>query len=327
MTGYRFRGSPVLFVLTLMLHGPGCGDDTCASEDNEAILTDAHNYSYDGTMDVQPYDLAEIDMDAGPFDLSFTWSELTTDMQGHALDPATDVQSTTLAVFPNLSQDEVETRLAQNTMYQSDMGLFGAALTDGGSSVSLSDHTVMGNDIDIEQYFVDGYGTWLFTLNTGTTAAENTRMAAFLVPVPGEKSTALALSDDSAIVEVEANLSDLQVQRAEPDQSFVADWRDVTSTGQGLELNQGVIDQVMVAWYAELEPADLEAEFMDIELLADEIWSLEVSGVSSADLAELEGASGNFGGISDQGTWILALRCTSCPSPAPPFLTRLEVCE
>ena len=69
-----------------------------------------------------------------------------------------------------------------------------------------------------------------------------------------------------------------------------------------------------------------EAQFMDLERDAAEIWSLDLDGGVEADLADLQGDTA-FNGFTDQGTWWLGFRCSGCTHPAPRFLTRVVLGE
>ncbi|NOY25778.1 MAG: hypothetical protein GXP62_07875, partial [Oligoflexia bacterium] len=74
-------------------------------------------------------------------------------------------------------------------------------------------------------------------------------------------------------------------------------------------------------------PAELEDTFLDLELITDDLWHFPVAGGTGLSLSSDTSAEGNFAGLSSDGTWILALQCTTCANPAPPFLTVLKVCE
>ena len=76
----------------------------------------------------------------------------------------------------------------------------------------------------------------------------------------------------------------------------------------------------MLAQYDTATVADLEADFLHIEDLADRLFYGDVSGKGEFDLAELVDQDGNAFESVDSGLSLLALRCGSCISPAPLFL-------
>ncbi|MCP4810359.1 MAG: hypothetical protein GY884_33900 [Proteobacteria bacterium] len=99
------------------------------------------------------------------------------------------------------------------------------------------------------------------------------------------------------------------------------DWSALTTTGQGYDFVYSDADGLMLGFYEGLTPADLEGQFLDLELVATELWNMEIDAGTSASLNGLEGFQGF---TRTDGTWILALRCSTCPNPAPLFLTVLE---
>ena len=64
-------------------------------------LTDANNYTYQGTLDAPSTPVKEL------ADIRISWASLSTDLQCHDLDPVADIDNTVLLVFPYLSQEEV----------------------------------------------------------------------------------------------------------------------------------------------------------------------------------------------------------------------------
>lgn len=295
-------------------------DDDTADDDVASTLTlsDSQNYSFEGTLDIQPYDLAD------GSDPLFDWSGLETDLQGHALDPVADVDQVTIVVFRYLSEGEVEEKLSSNTLEQVDVGLFASVDPGGATSARLSDLTLMGNDIDVEQYFVEGYGTWLVSLATGSTPGVGTRMAAFARPVPSEVETTLTFAEDSTVLDFTVDLASLSPLAAPAGVAeLTVDWSGVDTDGLGNPFQADSVDRVMVGLYASLTPADLETQFLDLEIVADSLWRLDVSGGTEAALGQATGDT-PFPGFDSAGIWVLALQCTSCANPAPPFLTLVE---
>jgi hypothetical protein len=79
------------------------------------------------------------------------------------------------------------------------------------------------------------------------------------------------------------------------------------------------IDRLMLARYT-LSLEDLEARFLELEDLAEEMYIVDVAGLGSYDLMELEG----FAGFEGEGTWLLAMRCSTCVNPSPQFVGLFE---
>ncbi len=298
------------------------GPDPCEEASASILLADENNYSFDGALDiastpVQP--LADIVID---------WGAMAHDLLGHEIDPVGEIDVAATIVFGGLTEEEVEQGLSLGNLDQAEMTIFANQQPGDATSVLLSDMFMFQNDFDIETYLEPGSGTWLIALTTGTTPGVGTRMAAFLEPVDGESNTTLTITDTSTVLDFEADLSSLDgvyVPAGEP--ALSVDWSEVTTDGQGTELLEGTVDQVMLGHYASMEIADLEAQFLDIELIADELYSHDLQSGAELDLSLLQDDGGGaFPGIDGEGTWLLALRCTSCVNPAPPIITILHPC-
>jgi hypothetical protein len=284
------------------------------------LLQDDHNYGFSGQLEIDAIALKELS------DPVFDWSELTTDLQGHSLDPVDDVDSASVVVFRDLSEEDVEWGLSTNTLDQSSVALFVSLEIGSSTQAQLSDFTLFGNDVDVEQYFEEGYGTWLLTLNTGTEPGVGTRIAAFISPSAEAEDERLDLVDGTASLTVDASLTGLTgpaIPAQDPE--VIIDWSKVLTDGQGGEFQPGSIDLVTIGRYDDMSAEELEADFLDLELLADEQWELHLYGTEAA-LGELSNETGNFPGVEPDSTWVLALRCSLCTNPAPPFLTLLETC-
>ncbi len=289
----------------------------CAGHET-LLLEDANNYGFASELDLRSYELA------APGDPSIDWSALSADLQGHALDPVQDVLTLAVIVLAGLSEEEVEVGLARDSLLQSEVTLYVSGQPGSVTSMALSELTVMGNDIDVESYFVEGSGSWLVALSDSEVPGIGNRMAAFLRPSAASEEQRAELQDDSASLQLEVDLQSLVPAPAPADEpSLTLDWAALSQDGQGQPWT-GKADQLLLARF-DASLAELEAGFMDLELLADPLWTLDFGGGSSADLSQLADTSPPFTGIDDSGTWLLALICSGCTNPAPLFLTVLEV--
>jgi hypothetical protein len=319
MTPHKYLLLALAFSLVPLL--PGCPEET-EEVSGDLVLIDANNYSFDGLMNISSYPAAELT------DVLIDWSAVDTDLQTHPMDPETDVNTMSLVVFTYLTHEEVEIGLSQNTLQQADVGLYLFTDVTGQTSESMSECTLFGTDVDVETYFELDYGqSWLITLSKGSTPGVGTLMAAFLDPTPGEENTEVILDNESTTLTVDVDIMSATALPAPADTALTIDWTGLTIDGQGNEMKMGDIDQVMVGYYASLTPTDLEDNLLDLEYVHDGMWYLDLTaGGTTAELSTLTDDDGNaFTGITAEGTWILALRCTTCPNPAPPFLTVFEV--
>ncbi|MFN7143462.1 MAG: hypothetical protein ACK4YP_06795 [Myxococcota bacterium] len=290
-------------------------DAPAAAADGSVPLGDANNFSYVGTLDAPSFAVAE------RADVSLSWERLATDLRCNGLDPVADIDNTALLVFPYLTEEEVERGLSEDTMEQADLGVYLSYAPGDATSVSLSQMSFFGTDAEIEAQFEAGSGTWLVLLTTGTSVAVGARMLAFLTPTVDATAVAAEVDDGCAVLDFSADLASLAPVPVLRDGPWRLDWSALTRNGQGGAFVPTRVDGLMVARFD--EPVDaLEASFLDLELLAEETWSYPVAGGTSADLGAL--AAGGFPGFHGDGTWALALTCSTCPNPAPLFLTRVQ---
>lgn len=280
-------------------------------------LVDDHNYAYDSTIDVPQVATA-----AGA-DLTLSWAGLTEDMQCHDIAPVQDVDNVAVLVFSNLTQPEVAEGLNNDTLQQADLSVYISAEPGNATNIDLSELTFYGTDPKILPFTTPDSGTWLALLTSGTQIAVGTRAMKFFTPTKGEENTTVALNDACGMLEFSVELEALEEVPVNVEGPWIIDWSALTLSGQGYPISLGNIDRVMVAWFAEQELAGLEEKFLDLELLADRLWSMELDGGAGAELEGLTDSSTGapFDGFTEDGLWMLALRCSTCPNPAPQFLT------
>ncbi|MFZ5481729.1 MAG: hypothetical protein ACOZNI_33515 [Myxococcota bacterium] len=310
-----------LLLLACVADPPAADDDGGEPRpDVPVALTDASNYRFEGTLDGPTLTFAEHSV------ATVTWADLTEDLQCHALDPVTDVDNVAILWFRDLAEADVEQGLADGTLQQVDLTVYLSYEPGDGTSASLEDVTFFGTDADIEAEFAEGSGAWLFLLTTGTTVGAGARMLAFLEPRADEVATERALNDGCAVLDYTVELTSLTPARIREEGPWEVDWSAVETNGVGQDFVTTDVSEVMLAWFADLSLAELEEDFLDLELLADRTWRGEHAGGTSADLAALvDDADGTpFAGFEGEGTWVLALRCDTCPNPAPLLLTVLE---
>ncbi len=284
-------------------------------------LTDASNYRFVGLLDGPSYPVQE------GADISVSWAALADDIQCHAVDPVGDIDNIALMVFPYLSEAEVEEGLSEDSLTQVDLGVYLSHEPGDATQAVLSDLTFFGTPADIQTELFAGSGAWMLLLTTGIEVGIGALTFAFIEPDPDSSQTTVSLDQGCGVLDYTADLSS-----AEP----VAvsgvpwlDWSGVTTSGQGLDFQRLDVTEVMVARYADLSPAELETQFLDLEQLADDFWTLEHASGTAADLSQLVNrddgsAFSGFDGSEADGTWLVALRCAHCANPAPLYLAVLE---
>ncbi len=293
------------------------GEAPDPAADGSIVLTDANNYAFSGTLDGPSFAVAE------RADVTLDWSALTTDLQCHALDPVADVDNVALLNFPYLTEAEVEAGLSTDTLEQSDLRVYLSYEPGEATTASLSQVSFFGTDPEIESQFAEGSGTWMMLLTTGTEIAIGARMLAFLTPTAGVTETVAAVDDGCSVLDFTADLTSMAPVPVLREGPWRLDWSALTRDGQGAPFEPTRADTLMVARF-DTDLPTLEASFLDLEQLAAQTWTYTLLGGTSADLGALEGPSAPFPGFTQDGLWLVALRCSRCPNPAPLFLTVVE---
>jgi len=299
-------------------------DDTATAADtadhigSDLVLQDVNNYVYSGTLDAPSRSLASLT------DADISWSTLASDIQCHDVDPVEDIDNASLLVFPYLTEEEVEVGFTEDTLVQKDLGVYLSVETGDQTTVSLSDFTFFGTEVDIHTAFAEDTGTWLVLLATGTQIGVGTRMLTFIEPSDDATQSTVEIEDGCGVLEVAVDLQSLEPVPTRADGPWPVSWDDLTQTGQGNPFVDTEVSEVWLARYAH-GITELEDAFLDLELLAEETWTLDHPGGTTADLADATtSADTPFSGFDEGETWLLALMCGTCPTPAPLFLTVLE---
>jgi len=296
-----------------------------------AILVDAvNNYAFASTLSVSKTTVASRTL------LDFDWTNLTVDFIGHALDPLTDVNLVSLILW-QLPYDELVQRINDDNVDQNAFVVLATYYTDGTrTTADVEEFTVLGAPIPEDQLFeyLDGAmyppttHTYTVMAATGTEPGQGTRMLALIEPRPDETNTLISLEPDSTQLTYTADLTTLQRFKLPAiTEETAIDWSQMETNGLGHTFERNSITDIMIARY-DLTPEELELQFLDIELIASDMYRAEVPFGEDIALSELTNEAGEaFSGISDDGTWVLALTCGFCRNPAPWFLTILESCE
>ncbi len=299
----------------------GAADDTatatCAS--GAIALSDADNYSYQGSLDVPSIPTAAADVQV-------CWDGVSQDIQCHDL-PADEIDRLAMVRFGSLTEDEVEAGLAGNDLQQADVSGYAEwTVEDGATCANLSDLSFFGTPIDIESEYTEDGGTYLLMLAEGTLPGTGARALAFLDPSASSDVTEIEMPDGCGILDFQADLASLQPLRLCAEGPWTLDWSGLTADAHGGSLDGVVIDTAMLGFYEGMSAADLEASFLDLELIPTHLYTATLDGGSSVDLASLSEDGTPFSGFDPalDGTWMFALRCSTCPNPAPVFLTLIE---
>lgn len=333
-------------LLARLLVGCGSGDDpstgspdgtntSCSAADAPIVLTDDTNYSFSNSLSIEMTTLAD------NTDLLFDWSGVTTDFFGRPIDPANDIDVVLISLW-NMTPSELKNNIEHDNL---PLNVNVGAITtypDGSyTAQTLTNFDLLGNPLpeeDLWRFFdtsnpefayPQDTHTFMVVASTGTALGKGVRMLSMFNLDPGSQNTELFLTSESTQLDFSANLKQarpVRVPAATAELTF--DWGEMTTNALGNEFHFTQITEAVVAHYPSQTLADLEAQFLDLEDLAEGWWAAEIPAGKSVDLATLVDDNGNaFQGIDDQGIWLLALFCTAgCNNPAPWSIAILEPC-
>lgn len=301
---------------TLFLVGicQGCKD---SPDPPPGALSDVNNFSYSAELQVQAQVLAEHE------DSLFDWSALSRDLLGDVVE-ATDVGEALLLVMPALAHDEVVDKLVTDKLIMADVAGYFLCEPEG-TDCNFSEFGIRGSYPGPQNYFIEGSGSWLVVLASDMGLGQVSML--FLEPRADSDSTLASFDDDSASLDLAVDLRSLQPVSVPLDGDLELDWESVSVDGLGNELVHYKLDLLTVARFPDYDLEALEAQLYDLEVLAGDMWQLDITGKLSASLLELEPVTEGglaFTGFAQPGIWLLALRCSTCFSPAPKILAVLE---
>jgi hypothetical protein len=184
--------------------------------------------------------------------------------------------------------------------------------------------------------------TWLATLwKESDNGRNDILMSVVVVPVEGEKNTAVNFSTESSVLTFDADLASLTTVQTSPNQDITVDWAGVTTDVSGFPFDVRLADRLVIGKVAGTDIDAIEANFLQLYEQADEVYFLDVYGLNFSELTDngnlirldengdpvlprqLDGTP--FTGFTTDGTWLMGFDCTTCTSPAPVFLTVVDV--
>jgi hypothetical protein len=154
-----------------------------------------------------------------------------------------------------------------------------------------------------------------------------TRMIQSFQLDPASTNTNVTMTSTSTHLTYTANLHSLQTTAIPAGQAAVTlDWGQMKTNALGNTFIATNITNALVGHYTQT-PAQLETQFLDLDLIATELYQGSIPSGTVVDFSGLEDSSGkSFPGIDATGTWIVALQCGGCRNPAPWYLSILTPC-
>jgi hypothetical protein len=273
-------------------------------------VQDGDNFAYAAQI--------EIEEQAVKSDTAITidWSELSNNLYGDLIQASVDIDTAELLAFPQLTVEEVADGLANDSLVQSDLGLY-VTCSPKDAACDTDGFAILGSTIDVPAYFSEGSGTWLVALTHADVAGAVSLVA--LRPEEASKQTVVTFESNSSSMTITVDLDDQSVVHV-PAGDAVIDWSECTVDGLGASLRLGSLDTVQIARFS----SNLEAlsdDFVHLVGLADEIWEMNIEGSTEISLSEFWGDSPP---VASDDIWLMAWRCSVCDSPVPRLLVVLE---
>lgn len=298
------------------------------------VAEDALNYSFSSSLEIETVPVRSLS------DIRFDWSGITKDMLGHDFDPNTSVDMMELMSW-RYTKEDLLVAINDDALDTSFLVALGVIFTDQSmtSGNFLDLNSPSGGEVPDDELlsYVDttvyspDETTYFIMVAEGDSFGHGTKMISFFEPDPTETNTEVILNNDSTKLHYTAELTELKriaVPSATP--NIILDWIDsdrLLKNAMGAEWIPTKITDVMVAHYLAKTPEELQEEFLDLDLIADETWDIFLSAGQSVNLKFLKNEAGEtFPGIDETGTWIVALKCGGCSNPAPWFLSILQSC-
>ncbi len=314
---------------------PNVGGNGPAACDDQIVITDEMNYSFSSTLTIQ----STVVRDAT--DLVFDWSQVTVDFFDTPVDPAADIDLVLVSLW-GMTETELAANLNKDNLPLRDNKGAITFYPDGTqTSANLLSFDSFGTEVPEAdlwsrfdtsqpnyQYPPESH-TFMVMAATGQIPGDNSRMLGFFKLDPTSTNDTITLTNDSTQMRWEVDLTSAPaypVPAGNP--ALMFDWSGMTVNALGNPYDGAQITEVVVAHYASMTVADLEAQFLFLEERADGWYSGEVLAGMSIDLSTLTDENGtSFPGVDSAGVWLVAAFCTAnCNNPAPWSITLLTPC-
>jgi hypothetical protein len=350
--------SDLLAVLSLPLCGFACGSSSpaattgCTSKPvtvaqqqvvcggTTIVASEANDYQFSSTITLPPVTVKSMT------NLKFEWGSVTHDFLGHPLNAVTDLNTVSAMIF-QLPLSDVQKKLNDDTLKQGDLLTSVPAswpppgmTTNGATTANLYDFQINGTAITPDMYnsyfdptmYPPSAFSYMFAAASGTELGQGYRMLQSFNIDPGASGTTVTLTNDSTKLTCDVSLRNLTIAGVTAGTpSLMVDFTDMVASAKknalGGTFMDGYITSAVIGHYTQT-PAELEAKFLDLDMIPTAYYSVDVPGGTMADLsmAKETKTGASFAGIDDTGTWLVGLICGNCRNPAPWYMTIAKPC-
>ncbi len=314
---------PVAALLTLAL-AASCGSSSPAGTTGpvgNVIIKDANNYSSTSTLTIPT-----VETTAG-VDLSISWDGITQDLLCHTALPIDNVAFLRIG---NMTQSAVEDKLAKGQLTSTEVTTYREFHTKGATSAMLSDFSYgQPKLVPATDYVVSAGTQYLMLFTSGTVIGVGAQSMVFLSPSATSVNTTVTAPNPCGTSNFLSFTPTLNTPVAIPAAGpWKIDWSQVTKDnfGQPLDFSVTTLDKVEVGFFQGKQPADIQADFLNIEQDATALYTYAVPpGQEYIDLMSTPVSGGTFPGFTDtSGTYAVAVLCSTCSVPAPVVFSILQ---
>jgi hypothetical protein len=297
-------------------------------------MTDANNFkTLNSKLNIQTIETAP------GASLDISWAGITNDILCHPVNAGADIDDIVFLRINDPSKENIAKKLDGDGIASGDLKSPGAFefQPKGATSAKLKDFSFQGTPIDVTQnYAEDATSTYMLIFQKGIALGHGAVSMVFLKPTAGVTNTTVTAPSNAPdatgkcpLLDFSADLTTLTpapISKAGP---WILNWSGVKTDSRGQTLQKTGIDRMLIGFYANKTRADLQADFLNLEIHDTVSWEAPFAGAvtsASLTLAKNRKDASPFAGFDQPtpGTWIMGLFCGSCQNPAPLFVTILE---
>ena len=286
------------------------------------VIEDTNNYSSTSSLTIPV-----VETMAGA-DLAISWSGITQDLLCH---PAGTIDNVAFLRIGNMTQAQVEDRLAEGLLTPTQVTTYRELNTKSATSTMLSSLSFgQPKLVPMTDYVVAAGTQYLLLFTHGTMLGVGAQSMVFLSPSASSANVTVDAPNPCGpsgnFLSFTATLgAALPIPAAGP---WKIDWSQVTKDnfGHTLVSTSTNIDKVEVGFFQGKQPADIQADFLNIEQDATALYTYAIpAGQKYVDLMSTPASGGTFPGFADtSGTYAVAGLCSGCQVPAPVVFSILQ---
>jgi len=306
------------------------GSSSVAGQSCETTLIASPEENYQYSSALTPAPPVHVKPDS---ELLFDWSGVTTDFRGRPvdLDTVDMVEITLWAETPlsfsqKLNDDSLANPVVIMSIDPTNHETSGSILNAMVPAGHLDENTILSY-LSIANYPPPNY-VYAAMVATGFDYGQGTYMLGMFQLDPNSTNTTVNITSESIQFDYSVSIASRPATYVPPGVgAMTIDWTNLKVNAAEGEFIPSSITELRIASYTE-SPEELEAEFAHLDEIAVEMYDAPIDAGTKISLDRAKTSDGKpFAGIDATHTWLLALNCGSCQSPAPWYMTVLAPCS